>query len=179
MPNTGRGVSRRRMPPPGDYLSHLQQLECQSWSPGSAPPWGWLFCSTSTALLQRGAGNPIAAAVGLIHLGSRSREGWRQGQRPNSYMLSQGTWSLTLPPSTPSTHFSRFVWDGEVANAVSGGQRDLLLSVVEVPSADQQVCEHHDLLLPVISVISPRGKSRELTPGPMPPHPKPKMQCCI
>lgn len=51
----------------------------------------------------------------------------------------------------------------------------------EIPFADQQIggCDHYDLLLLIISVISPRGKSRELTPGLMPPPHKPKMQCCI
>lgn len=32
MPSMGRGVSRGRMPPPGDYLAHLQQLKWQRWS---------------------------------------------------------------------------------------------------------------------------------------------------
>ena len=153
--------------------------------PPSSAPWGWLFCSTSTAHLQRGTGNPVAAALGLIHVGSRSRERGRHCQSPNSCALSQGTGSLTLPPSTPSTHLSRFLWDGEVANAGHGGQRDSLhweaAQCGAVPFADQQLggCEHHDMLLLIISVISPRGKSRELTPSPVPPHPKPQMQFCV
>lgn len=169
MTSMSRGVSRGWMPLPGDFLAHLQSQNARV-GPPSTVLWRWLFCSTSTALLQRSTGNLIAAAVGIIYVGSRNRERCRQWQSPNSCVLSWRTQSFTLPPSIPSTHFSRFLWNSEVSNTVSGGQRALLhweASHGEVPLADQQVggCEHHKFLL-FISVFNPRGKKQRVKPRP-------------
>lgn len=96
----------------------------------------WVFCPTSTALLQRSTGNLFAAAVALIYVGSRNREWCRQWQSPNSCVLSWRTQSFTLPPSIPNTHFSGFLWNSEVSSTVTGGQWVLLhweASHCEVP----------------------------------------------